>query len=227
MAKKATVKLQCKECGVENEVEIYLSLNAQEDTEAYAQMLTGKLFNFECTGCGKPGHINHDMLFHDIVHRALIHYVVSPESAERAYESIKNLLAEEGVKALPEDYTIRVVKSQNALREKAMMFDHGLDDRIMEILKGLCVVNIHRDHPEVTEIKEALFLTSNCKWILQLLGAKPMTAEIPMTKYDEIRRKMSEFIEQTEIENYAVDGNWALKVVRSHQEKYGTDVPQG
>jgi len=226
MAKKATVKLQCKECGQENEVTIWLSLNAQVDTDAFAQMLTGKLFTFECCGCGKPGHINYDMLYHDMVHRAIIHYVVSPESAERAYESIQKLLAEEGEKALPSDYTIRVVKSQNALREKALLFNHGLDDRIMEILKGLAVVNIHRDHPGI-EIKEALFLTANCKWLVQLLSDKqPMNAEIPMAKYDDIRRKMGQIIEDTEIENHTVDANWALKAVRTHQEQFG-DLPQG
>lgn len=225
MSKTATVKLQCQECGKENEITIHLSMNAQMDTEEFTKMITGKLFTFECCGCGKPGRVNHDMFYHDIVHRAIIHYVVSPESEKKALESISKMLAEKGEKALPSDYTIRIVKTQNALREKALLFSHGLDDRIMEILKGLCLVNIHKDHPEV-EINDALFLTVNGKWILQLLADKPMTAEIPMVKYDGIRRGMGDVIDATKIENYTVDASWALKVVQNHKEKNG-ELPQG
>ncbi len=225
MSKTTNVKIKCQECGQENELPIWLSMNAQVDTDAFAQMLSGTLFTFECCGCGKKGHLNHDMVFHDVVHRVILHYVVSEQAEKMAQESIRKMLSETSEKALPSDYTIRIVKSQNALREKALLFHHGLDDRVMEVLKGISVSNIFRDHPDA-DIKEVLFLTNSGKWHLQMLGSKPMSAEIPMVRYDEIRRKMGESIEETPIKNYTVDALWALDVVRGYQEKHGI-VPQG
>lgn len=226
MSKTTTIKIKCKHCGHENEVPIWLSMNAQTDTEQYTKMLTGQLFTFECGGCGKQGRVNHDMVYHDSVHRVIIHCVLSDDAEKMALDSIEKMLAKTGDEALPADYTIRVVRTQNALREKAMIFSYGMDDRIMEILKGISISNIYRDHPEF-DIKEALFLSANGKWFIQMLTAdKPLSAEIPMVRYDEIRRKMGSAIEAAEIKNYAVDAMWALDVVRAYQDEHGI-VPQG
>jgi len=222
MAKEATIKIICTECGHENEVTICVGLNAQLDTEKFVSLLNGTLFNFDCGGCGKRGHLNYDMIYHDIVHRVIIHYVTSEKSLATAKESIEKMRTMEGENAMPKDYRYRIVKSQNALREKALLFNYGLDDRVMEILKGLSVSGAKKENPDL-QIHEVLYLTQNGKWILQILGNKNMSAEISMVKYDEIRRKLDAAIEDTEIIGYAVDVDWSIRALQSKL----ADLPQG
>ncbi len=224
MAKEITMKIICTECGHENEVTVYAGLNAQVDTGKFVELLNGSLFNFDCAGCGKKGHLNYDMIYHDIVHRAVVHYVTNPDSLNKAKEAIETMRNLEGENAMPSDYTYRIVNSQNALREKALLFNYGLDDRVMEILKGLSVSGAKKEHPDL-QIIEALFLTANGKWMIQILGNKPMSAEVSMVKYDEIRRKLGDAIEDTEIRNYAVDVDWSIRALQNPLAKF--DNPQG
>ena len=224
MAKETTIKITCSECGHENEVTISTGITAQVDTDLYVGLINGTMFNFDCAGCGKKGHINYDMIYHDIVHRAVIHYVTNAASFDKAKESIEAMKALEGEKAMPKDYTYRIVKSQNALREKALLFNYGLDDRVMEILKGLSVSGAKKEHPDL-QIVEALYLTQGGRWILQILGNKNMSAEISMVKYDEIRRKLGDAIEDTAIENYEVDVDWSIRALQNPLARY--DNPQG
>ncbi|MBE6760442.1 MAG: hypothetical protein E7554_10250 [Ruminococcaceae bacterium] len=224
MAKEVTIKIKCAECEHENEVTIYAGLNAQVDTEKYVELLNGTLFNFDCAGCGKKGHLNYDMIYHDIVHRAVVHYVTNPDSLKKAKEAIETMKNLEGENAMPKDYTYRIVNSQNALREKALLFNYGLDDRVMEILKGLSVSGAKKEHPDL-QIVEALYLTAHGKWMIQILGNKPMSAEVSMVKYDEIRRKLGDAIEDTEIRNYAVDVDWSIRALQNPLAKF--DNPQG
>ncbi len=224
MAQQTTVKIVCTECGHENEVTITIGINAQQDPEKFIDLISGKLFLFECAGCGKKGHLNHDVIYQDVVHRALIHYVVSEESMKKSYDAIARLTDPEGENPLPADYTIRVVKNQNTLREKALMFSYGLDDRIMEIMKGLSVINAKKDHPDL-QVVEALFLTKDGKWMLQLLGNKQLTAEISMMKYDELRTRLGEAMDDTEIKRYTVDADWALRALKNPLGN--TEFPKG
>ncbi len=224
MAQETTVKIVCNECGHENEVTICLSMIAQQDTDKFIDLLSGKLFHFECAGCGKKGHLNHDIVYQDVVHRALIHYVVSEDARTKAMDTIAKMTDPQGDDPLPADYAIRVVTNQNALREKALLFSYGLDDRIMEVIKGLSVINAKKDHPGL-QVVEALFLTQNGKWLLQLLGNKPLTAEISMMKYDELRRRLGEALDDTEIIKYAVDAEWALRALKNPLGN--TEFPKG
>jgi len=224
MSQETTVKIVCKECGHENDVTISIGIIAQQEPDKFIDLLNGKLFLFECAGCGKKGHLNHDLIYHDTVHRALVHYVVSEESRAKAYDAIAKLTDPDGENPLPSDYAIRVVTSQNALREKALLFSYGLDDRIMEVIKGLSVINAKKDHPDL-QVAEALFLTQNGRWMLQLLGSKQLTAEISMMKYDELRRRLGDAVEGTEIIKNVVDADWALRALNSPLAN--KNVPKG
>jgi len=224
MAKEVTMKIVCTECGHENEVTVYAGLNAQVDTDKYVGLISGTLFNFDCAGCGKKGHLNYDMIYHDIVHRAIIHYVTNKESLKKAVEAIDMMKSLEGENAMPADYTYRIVTSQNSLREKALLFNYGLDDRVMEILKGLSVSGAKKEQPDL-QIIEALFLTNNGKWYIQIFGNKNMNAEVSMVKYDELRRKLGDAIEDTEVKDYSVDVDWSIRALQSPLARF--DAPQG
>jgi hypothetical protein len=53
---------------------------------------------------------------------------------------------------IQEGYKMRVVKNHNDLVEKAMIFNCGLDDRVIEYLKLLYQVALSQKNPDLTNI---------------------------------------------------------------------------
>ena len=49
---------------------------------------------------------------------------------------------------MDDDYTLRLVNSRNNLREKVYIFDQGLDDRIIELMKLFIRFDISQENPE-------------------------------------------------------------------------------
>ena len=61
-----------------------------------------------------------------------------------------------GISLVEEGYTFRVVRSQNQLREKIVIFDNKLDDRVIEVMKLFIISHLSESNSEL-EI-ENLFL---------------------------------------------------------------------
>ena len=68
-------------------------------------------------------------------------------------------------------YRKRRVTNQNALREKAIIFENELDDRVVELIKLLYLFDVQDIFPEVN-IVEAYFLVLEGKYIIQFMGEK-------------------------------------------------------
>lgn len=58
-------------------------------------------------------------------------------------------------------YRKRIVTNQNALREKAIIFENELDDRVVELIKLLYLLDVQDKFPEVN-IVEGYFLVLEC-----------------------------------------------------------------
>ena len=96
-----------------------------------SQFLTGKLFEFACPSCGRTSRVVHpELLYHDPEGGLLVQLDALGKfdaSSLRDFES-----------SLPP--VTRVVRDSNALLEKIHIFDAGLDDRVLEVLKIVVAV---------------------------------------------------------------------------------------
>ena len=132
MPREETVK--CPKCGEENKFTCWQSINTEMDF-AIPDIISGKLFEMKCQKCGHVTHVHYPMLFNDMIHGVMINYVM-PEAVEEA-ERIANYMSER-----MDFCRFRIVTSQTDLREKTGIFDAGLDDRVVEILKLLIMAQI-------------------------------------------------------------------------------------
>ena len=118
----------CPECGKEIEFTLWQSINS-EIPFAMQDIISGKLFEIECKGCGFKTSVNYPLLVNDMEHGVMIYYT-QPESIDETEKVIRS------TRMLYTGRT-RVVTNQDALREKLSIFNAELDDRVVELTKVL------------------------------------------------------------------------------------------
>lgn len=209
MERKETIT--CPECGHTQDFIIWQTLNGDLDPEAKQQLLDGTLFRFECDKCGHKSNVDYGILYHDMMHQAMIYYV-DENSVEQAIESMYGAEDKMGIE-MP-GYRKRVVTDQNALREKAIIFEHELDDRVIEIIKLFYLANASKQFPEA-KIKKVYFLVADGKYILEFIGDRPLSAEVSTSMYDSIKTDFAERLESEGNKEPVINISWASAFLKS------------
>lgn len=210
MSMERKESITCPECGTENDFLVWQSLNGDLDPEAKQRLIDGTLFDFKCKKCGHESKVNYPILYHDMTHNVMVH-CVPEEDVEKAYKEFVESENAFGIK-LPK-YTKRIVTNHNSLREKAIIFEHGLDDRVIEIIKLFYYANASKQFPEAN-IRDVFFLVVDGKFILEFIGDKPLSAEISDGMYDRIKADFAEKLEASEDDDVIINIGWASKILK-------------
>ncbi len=153
-----TEKAVCPKCGREFEYTMWQSINTEMDF-AIPDIISGKLFEACCTGCGETYTMNYPILFNDMLHKVMINYVAEDE----VDDAIRSLALSKAM-----GYKIRVVTSQYDLREKTAIFNAGLDDRVAELMKFFLITD-NMDQLGEREVEHVLFLPDGEDSLLEIL----------------------------------------------------------
>ncbi|MCH5325484.1 MAG: CpXC domain-containing protein [Eubacterium sp.] len=207
MSKRYTDTVTCPKCGQVSEYTVWESLNGDLDPEAKQQLIGGTLFDFECSKCGHKSVVDYTILYHDMAHKLMAYYV-NNASVKQTNEIINN--AEDVIGFKIPGYHKRVVTDRNTLREKAIIFEHGLDDRIVEIIK-LFYLAQGDEQLKDANITDIYFLVSDNKYILEFIGDKRFSAEMPDGMYENIHNSFAERLEAAGDNDTTVDLDWAKK----------------
>lgn len=122
-------KAVCSKCGKEHAVKIYKSINVAQDPSLKEKVLDGSLFLWECPDCGADNLVNYECLYHDPEARLMVWMLPfgEPEGPEKT--AIMNQTKAMG------DYRLRIVANAGDLMEKLIIFEAGMDDHCMELVK--------------------------------------------------------------------------------------------
>ena len=157
MSKMGFATISCPQCGHESEARVYESINVTLDPEEKEAALSGTLSMFKCPECGLEAALNAPLLYHDMEQKLMIHVAPSDEDVEEAYSAIQALFGNELASTLVEnDYTFRIVRTTNELKEKVMAFENGLDDRALEVCKLIIVSQLLSSGQELPDYEELL-----------------------------------------------------------------------
>lgn len=202
--------ITCPKCGKESEFTIWSSLNGDIDPEAKHTLMNGTLFAFECSHCGYKTNVCYPILYHDMAHSVMIYFV-----DEASVEQTKAMFSEidEKPEMISAGYRRRIVTNQNSLREKAIIFDNELDDRVIEVIKLVFLANAQKQYKEAN-IKEVFFLISDGKYMLQFIGDQNLSAEFDRDLYDRIAKDYSARFPEDDSE-FTVDLDYANRALRS------------
>lgn len=143
MSLKSKAKAVCQKCSHEHVVDIYKSINADLDPDLKAAVMDGSAFLWECPDCGTSNLIAYECLYHDPKDKYMVWMLPfgEPEGPEK--DAIMNQARAMG------DYRLRIVSNAGDLMEKVIIYDAGLDDRCIELVKYVAgnelenVTNLH------------------------------------------------------------------------------------
>ncbi|MBR5047720.1 MAG: CpXC domain-containing protein [Eubacterium sp.] len=119
-------ELACPKCGKVHLCERYSVINVTEKPELKDRVLQNKLFVFHCEGCGFTAPLTYESVYIDSKKKLVLY--LTPEMTDNTRQSIKAWEQEEaGLK--------RIVTNLNDLKEKILIAENLLDDRIVEFMK--------------------------------------------------------------------------------------------
>ncbi len=119
----------CPQCGVSQKYRLYASINARDNPELKQQALEETVFDWQCQRCGYFAAMAYPFLYLDPdVGYAIC---VTPGGAGPGAEATPQV----------QDFVKRRVKNLAELKEKIRIFDTGMDDVAVEVVKNaLCTI---------------------------------------------------------------------------------------
>ena len=208
------VNVTCPRCGKVSDTIFWKSLNAGANVPQRERLLSGDLFTFTCPSCGEQGMTDYPVLYHDDRKRFVIYYANSEKSAGEIEAVLAELRGDGGRKGLPEGYTVRVVFTPHALREKVILLENGLDDRTVEILKLLHLPGVREAYPGL-DPAEILFFLDEESYGLQFIGGeKSVYARVEKSVYENVLNNITNPLAGERETGYTVDLKWAAGILK-------------
>lgn len=219
MAQFRTVSVVCPSCNKKEDIRLWEEINAEQDITAKNKILNGEMFQYRCKKCGYTTYTAHNCIYKDPKKNLMI-YLAADGDVEGMSNAMDNVSKNAKVMAPIVISSIRrIVLNTNSFREKILIFDNNLDDRMIELLKQMYVLSLSEDYPEL-QIRECYFCIVDNKWKLELITDDGRMFSVNMDKsiYDEFEEKYRKIVD--EIGNcYVVDEGYAMSVF----DKFITD----
>lgn len=198
--------IKCPKCGGPLQYTMWQSINTMMPF-ARNDIISGKLFEVKCEKCGQVTHVIYPILFNDLEHQVMIQYV-PPEDVESVLSSVE-IITRMGSRA-------RIVTSIEELREKAMVFESDLDDRVIEVHK-LLVIRQVRNQMGGEHIRAMFFNTDGNPRFEMIVDGQEGYVPLNMDDYADLVEAMSPSFESLKDE-YCINGEWAERYLASIEE---------
>jgi len=151
MSKRKTYNITCPSCGTQQEVELCESINVAAEPELKQDLLENRLNRVTCTDCDACFRIDMPLLYSDLAHNVLIHWIPETKTLTRRQiiddfdESLEQIN-----KMLPFDIkapSVRLVLTRVELVELIFMIEASLNQRVVEYVK----YSIHTRNMELVD----------------------------------------------------------------------------
>ena len=121
----------------------------------------------------------------------------------------------------------RLVSTPNQLREKLIIAEHGMDDRIVEIMKKIYLANLHmffpKDNLKIEEINEVLFdinKEGNRGVVLFTEKYEPIFLPVNDKMYEKVREDFIEAVQEFDKNGFEqVDSKWADQYIAIEEQR--------
>lgn len=145
-------KVRCPKCGSLNDITLWQSVTASDSADLKQELLEGRLNVLCCTDCGARALVPVPLLYHDEKKKLMISFLPC-ENAEENLAMIRQSSKSSGELESLSGYNLRFVPDYNSLMEKILIFDNGLNDKTVEMLKLMALMQ----EPDKIESRKALF----------------------------------------------------------------------
>ena len=134
------IRFRCAQCGKEHEARIYDGVDVSKEPQFRSKVMDASIFDFVCPSCGAVTGMLYPFLYHDPKNRFMVQLTDrSSESDPFTALFDSGNESDQAMKQVVEDmksrYRFRTVATPNDLMEKIAVFEAGLDDRVLEVIK--------------------------------------------------------------------------------------------
>ncbi|MBO5060068.1 MAG: CpXC domain-containing protein [Clostridia bacterium] len=187
-------QIKCPACGALQEMTVWQSITAADSADLKEDLKRGRVNIFRCTECGQTALLPTPMLYTDGERNLMISF--SPcngrEERMRLFESVKAASRESGELRELEDYNLRFTSEYNELLEKILIFDNDMDDKTIEVLKLLVLMQ----ESEKMEQRVCMFGKTDGDMIEFMVQDKKeeqvYTSRVPMETYRTVKQQLRE-----------------------------------
>ena len=214
MSKPHRETIACPHCKASSDFTVWDSVNTMIDPELKDKVINGQLFEWTCPSCGYKATVDYRILYHEMEKQAMIFFVPGdPQDAIMELEEVFHNIEKDF--SVGQNYRIRVVSSINQLREKAMILEASLDDRLIEIMKAFMIAHMKDNRMsellfEMTQKGEKRFAARNNK-------DKWGIIEFQQSLYDKTSEVFMPKFENSGKNDYIVNLDWAIETIKADQ----------
>lgn len=222
--------IACPKCGRQIEIDIWDSIDIPYDMEQKEKVLKNTFFKASCDNCKITFPIGYKCLYNDMEQRYLIW--MTPKLEEDELDEIadynERLKTDNRLRLAQNGYTYRIVRNDNELREKVLIFDEGLDDRYIETMKLVYVPVFKKNAAKDSRIMGLYFDKkadgTGYQWVIIFDNRRPMIADINMDIYEDMKEKLKDIVEEKTGEGFIqIHAPWAMEVMTTRVD--GTTPP--
>lgn len=162
--------LRCPKCGMEHTLPKYSVINVTEKPELKEKVLKNEMFIFSCSNCDLNAPMTYDSIYVDRDRKLVI--AMSPDGNESWKAELENWKTK--------GYALRIVDNINDLKEKILIAENLLDDRIVELAKITYLKQLESQMAD-DELMDILFDYSGSEMFFIVFFAKKGVGRIPLT----------------------------------------------
>ncbi len=209
MSQSSMSEITCPACGSKHEFKVWDSINTKQDLELKEAVRTGDAFRYTCPDCGATALLNYNFLYHQMEDKYMVFVSVEGD----AWNQMMSILSARQ-KDLP-DYTMRIVRSYNDFREKLMILDAGLDDRVVEIIKSSVWHNVEETYADkgIDEILFAMNDDGEHGFLFRSKDKMIASMEFDMDLYKVVKNAAESRLDFYSRGIFGIDRAWADRVV--------------
>ena len=205
MSKTHIEKITCPECDKIDEFVVWDSINTTKNPEMKEKCKKGELFRWTCPDCGCKVAVDFATLYNDEENQVMVYYV--PGNPEDMIPYVKHSLQDKSGKK-------RVVGSKNQFQEKIKIFEAGLDDKKIELMKLFASTRV-KLQDKGFELSEMLFdkLSDGTEcFALHLKNGKWQYMEFDQALYQNVSKVFQGALEKDN--EILIDFGWAVSVMQ-------------
>lgn len=190
--------ITCPHCQSENDFKVLDHINIDRNPELRAKVQDLSCFRVKCPNCGETALAVHPCLYHDMSNQFMVWLWPEEQAAPDAqFDPLAG-------------YTLRVVDSLNGFREKIAILECGLDDRAVELMKLLLLMQITHDLDVVELLFHALDeKTGEFRFVAVLSDGAEQYAAMPGSVYQRLREDVETYLYTPSSGFAKIDMNWA------------------
>lgn len=191
-------KIVCPKCKQSQNITLWEQIDGVEDTLEKNHVLEGTLFLHTCKVCQFKAPVVYNSLYVNKDKHFAIYL-----SADRDEDKITQVMNQAKENDPECALNRRVVHGPNALREKAIIFEEGLNDRAIEIMKLFYVSAIRENSPSL-QVTDCYFAIVNGQWRIEILvkDGTGTAFDTDRKLYDDIMNEYKDAIESSEFTYY-------------------------